>query len=189
VAQTRLAEGTVCLGNCQAAISHQPPTLVTYFGVPSIATMFSFVFIFLFSFYTPLHISALMSHLQVQYTQSFMEAIAPTTDPFLCYAQSHLCACSVSLGSCPDMQQRGRSPSPTCERVLSAWKLSRHATAWQIAQSHLCACSVSLEAVPTCNSVADRPLPPVCVFCQPGSCPDMQQRGRSPILTCALVPL
>jgi hypothetical protein len=58
---------------------------MTYLGVPSVAAMFSFVFIFLFSFYTPLHVSALMGHLQVAYTQSLMEAIAPTTDPFLGY--------------------------------------------------------------------------------------------------------
>jgi hypothetical protein len=48
--------------------------------VPSIGTMFSIVFIFLLSFYTPLHVSALMGHLQVEYTHSLMEAITPTTD-------------------------------------------------------------------------------------------------------------
>jgi hypothetical protein len=57
----------------------------TYLGVPSITTMFSIVFIFLFPFYTPLHVPALKGHLQVKYTQSLMEAITPTTDPFLCY--------------------------------------------------------------------------------------------------------
>jgi hypothetical protein len=35
-----------------------------YLGVPSIATMFLIVFIFLFSFYTPLHDSALMGQRQ-----------------------------------------------------------------------------------------------------------------------------
>jgi hypothetical protein len=34
------------------------------------------VFIFLVSFYTPLHVSALMGYLQVEHTQSLMEAIA-----------------------------------------------------------------------------------------------------------------
>jgi hypothetical protein len=43
------------------------------------------VFIFSFSFYTPLHISSLMGHLQVEYTQSIMEASIPITDPFLGY--------------------------------------------------------------------------------------------------------
>jgi hypothetical protein len=43
---------------------------VTYLGVPSIATMFSIVFIFLFSFYTPLHVSTLKGHLQVKYTHN-----------------------------------------------------------------------------------------------------------------------
>jgi hypothetical protein len=47
--------------------------------------MFSIIFISLFSFYTQLHVSALMCHLQVQYTQSLIEAITPTTDPFLGY--------------------------------------------------------------------------------------------------------
>jgi hypothetical protein len=56
-----------------------------YLRVPSIATMFLIVFVFLFSFYTPLHVSALMGHFQVEYTQSLMEAITPTTDPFLGY--------------------------------------------------------------------------------------------------------
>jgi hypothetical protein len=42
--------------------------------------MFSIVFIFLFSFFTPLHVSALMGYLQVEYTQSLMEAITPATD-------------------------------------------------------------------------------------------------------------
>jgi hypothetical protein len=58
---------------------------MTYLGVPSIASMFSIAFIFLFSFCTPLPVSALMGHLQVEYTQSLMEAITPTTDPFLGY--------------------------------------------------------------------------------------------------------
>jgi hypothetical protein len=57
---------------------------MTYLGVPSIATMFSIVFIFL-SFYTPPHVSALIGHLQVEYTQSLTEAITPTTDPILGY--------------------------------------------------------------------------------------------------------
>jgi hypothetical protein len=48
---------------------------MTYLGVPSIPTMFSIVFIFLFSFYTPLHVSALMGNLQVEYL----------------YVHSHLC--------------------------------------------------------------------------------------------------
>jgi hypothetical protein len=55
------------------------------FGVPSIATMFSIVFILLFSFYTPLHVSALMGHLHVEHTQSLMEAITHTADLFLGY--------------------------------------------------------------------------------------------------------
>jgi hypothetical protein len=58
---------------------------MTYLGVPSIATMFLIVFIFLSSFYTPLHVSALMGHLQVEYTQSLVEAITPTMDLFLSY--------------------------------------------------------------------------------------------------------
>jgi hypothetical protein len=58
---------------------------MTYLGVPSIATMFSVVFISLFSFYTPLHVSNLMGHLQVEYTQSLMEAFTPATDLFLGY--------------------------------------------------------------------------------------------------------
>jgi hypothetical protein len=41
-----------------------------FWGVPSIATMFSIVFIFIFSFCTQLHVSALMGHHQVKYTQS-----------------------------------------------------------------------------------------------------------------------
>jgi hypothetical protein len=48
---------------------------MTYLGVPSIATMLSIVFIFLLSFYTPLHVPALMGHLQVEYAHSLMEAI------------------------------------------------------------------------------------------------------------------
>jgi hypothetical protein len=56
--------------------------IMTYLGVPSIATKFPIVFIFLFCFYTSLHASALMGHLQVQYKQSLMEAITPTADPF-----------------------------------------------------------------------------------------------------------
>jgi hypothetical protein len=56
-----------------------------YLKVPSMVTMFSIVFIFSFSFYTPLHISALMGHLLVEYTQSLMEDITPKTDPFLGY--------------------------------------------------------------------------------------------------------
>jgi hypothetical protein len=71
---------------------------MTYLGVPSIATMFPIVFIFLSSFYTPLHISALMGHLQVKYTQSLMEAIMPTTDRFFSYpnkriTESTFCPC------------------------------------------------------------------------------------------------
>jgi hypothetical protein len=58
---------------------------MTYLGVPSIATMFSIAFIFLISFYTPLHVSALMGHPHLEYTQSLMEAITPITDPFLGY--------------------------------------------------------------------------------------------------------
>jgi hypothetical protein len=57
---------------------------MSYLGVPSIATMFSIVY-FLTLFYPSLHVSALMGHLQMEYTQSFMEAIMPTTDPFLSY--------------------------------------------------------------------------------------------------------
>jgi hypothetical protein len=59
---------------------------MTYLGVPSIATIFSIVFIFLFSFYTPLHVSAFEGHLQVEYTHSLMKVITPTTNPFLGYA-------------------------------------------------------------------------------------------------------
>jgi hypothetical protein len=59
---------------------------MTYLGVPSIATMFSILFIFLFSFYTPLHVSVLMGHLQVKYTRSLMEAITPTTEPYKLYS-------------------------------------------------------------------------------------------------------
>jgi hypothetical protein len=57
---------------------------MTYLGVPSTATL-SIVFIFLFSCYTPLQVSALKGHLQVEYTQSLMEAITPTADPFRLY--------------------------------------------------------------------------------------------------------
>jgi hypothetical protein len=53
--------------------------------VPSIATVFAIVFIFLISFYTPLLVSALMGHLQEEHRQSLMEAITPTTDPSLGY--------------------------------------------------------------------------------------------------------
>jgi hypothetical protein len=37
-------------------------------------------FYFVFSFYTPLHVLALMGHLQVEYTPSLMEAIMPTIE-------------------------------------------------------------------------------------------------------------
>jgi hypothetical protein len=47
---------------------------MTYLGVPSIATLFSTVFIFLFSFYTPIHVLVLMGYLQVEYTQSLVQA-------------------------------------------------------------------------------------------------------------------
>jgi hypothetical protein len=60
--------------------------IVTYLGVQPIATVFSVVFISLFSFYTPLHVSALMGHLHAGYTLSLMDAITLTTDPFLGYA-------------------------------------------------------------------------------------------------------
>jgi hypothetical protein len=57
--------------------------LLSYAGL--IATMFSIVFISSFSFYTPLHVWALMGHPQVEYKQSLMHVITPTTDPFLGY--------------------------------------------------------------------------------------------------------
>jgi hypothetical protein len=44
---------------------------MAYLWVASITTMFSIVFIFLFSFYTLLHVSALMVHLQVEYTVTY----------------------------------------------------------------------------------------------------------------------
>jgi hypothetical protein len=48
------------------------------------------VFIFLLSFYTPLHISALMGHLQVEYTQSLMEAMTPKRIRFLAIQFIHI---------------------------------------------------------------------------------------------------
>jgi hypothetical protein len=48
-------------------------------GVPSIAT----IFLFHILLFTSLHVSASTGHPQVKYTQSFLEAITPATDPFL----------------------------------------------------------------------------------------------------------
>jgi hypothetical protein len=47
--------------------------------------MFPIVFIFVFSLYTPLQVSDLMGYHHVEYTQSFIDAITPTMDPFLGY--------------------------------------------------------------------------------------------------------
>jgi hypothetical protein len=70
--------------------------IMTYMGVPSIVTMSSIVLIFLFSFYTPLHVSALADHLQVEYTQSLMEAITLVTDPLTCYDARIYCICLLT---------------------------------------------------------------------------------------------
>jgi hypothetical protein len=59
--------------------------------VPSIAT----IFISLFFFFTSLHVSASTGHLQVKYTQSFLEAITPTTDLFLGYTVYYLILCNI----------------------------------------------------------------------------------------------
>jgi hypothetical protein len=42
-------------------------------------------FLFPYSLFTPLHVSVSTRHLQVEYTQSFLEAIMPAPDPFLAY--------------------------------------------------------------------------------------------------------
>jgi hypothetical protein len=50
---------------------------------------------FLILLSTSLHVSASTGHPQVKYTQSFLEAIKPTTDPFLGYAVYYFMLCYV----------------------------------------------------------------------------------------------
>jgi hypothetical protein len=59
--------------------------------VPLIAT----ISISLFSFFTSLHVSASTGHPKAKYTQSFLEAITPTTDQFLGYTAYYFILCYV----------------------------------------------------------------------------------------------
>jgi hypothetical protein len=52
-------------------------------------------FYFLILLFTSLHVSTSTGHPQVKYTQSFLKAITPTTDPFLGYAVHYLIICYV----------------------------------------------------------------------------------------------
>jgi hypothetical protein len=51
---------------------------------------------FLFhTLFTSLHVSASTGHPQVKYTQSFLKAITPTTEPFLCYTVHYFKLCYI----------------------------------------------------------------------------------------------
>jgi hypothetical protein len=64
---------------------------MTYFGGAINRNNFHFLILL----FTLLHVSASTDHPQVKYTQSFLEAITPTTDPFLDYTVYYFILCYV----------------------------------------------------------------------------------------------
>jgi hypothetical protein len=80
--------------------------------------MFSILFIFLFTFYTPLHVSALMGHLQVEYTVTYGSYYAYNGSAF---SLSKYCAYMFHNG--PKLRTKLNSVARVRERTIPTERL------------------------------------------------------------------